>query len=274
MNQSNLRRKIKAWLDTVVGNQHIFTIDFNSDFVSGNSIAGTINAEDVSQVNYTTSHANTLKLLALSIQNMVIVQTAKVTGARQITVTAMESNTTLTATLNISGGASQPVVTQTTTQTPTSVPVNLMNQKMEEPTEHCLFNIVSINTVGIDGYQKVDPETNLSLLVGNRIATLSIAYIGNYALEKASRIYNALYSDSATSYFNSNGMAIVRREPIKDLTALLDTDFQQRANFDFYLRFTETIEEDLGSIEHIVLEGNVSDDVDVETIGPIQIDVS
>ena len=69
-------------------------------------------------------------------------------------------------------------------------------------------------------------------------------------------------------------MSIVRREPIKDLTSLLDTYFQQRSNFDFYFRFTETIEEDLGSIEHIVLEGNVSDDVDVETIGPIQIDVS
>ncbi len=274
MNQSNLRKVIKAWLDTVVGDPHIFTLDFDSDFVSGNQITGSINSEDIFQVDYTTSHDNTLKLLAFSLQNSDAIQTAKITGVRQITVTAHMTNTALTANLNISGGSAQPVFTQTTTQAPSSVSVNFLNQKMEESAEHCLFNILSVKPVGIDGYQKINFETNLSLLVGNRIATVNIVYIGNYALEKSSRIYNALYTDSTTSYFQSHKMAIVRREPIKDLTNLLDTDFQQRADFDFYLRFNEETEEDRGSIEHIVIDGNVSDDVDIETLDPIKIDFS
>lgn len=265
MNQANLRRYIKAFLDSCVGEPHTITLNFNSDFVTGNVISGDINSTDFLDVTYATSHAATLQELAFALQVIPAVRTAKITGARQITVVGYVTNTTLTATISTTGGATQPTLTQTTVTAASSVPVLRQYVKFEQYTEQCVFRVLTSVPYGIDGYRNIDPDTNLSLLVGNRIATITVDYTGPYAIEKISRIYQELYSERARIYFQNYEMSVSRRESIKDLTELQETEWQERASFDFYLRYFDTTEEDLSTIETVTIDGTI-DEVPIEQI--------
>lgn len=259
MNQSSLRTYVKAWIDGVVGVPHTFTLNFSADFVSGNVISGTLNALAFTSVSYATSHAATLQQLAFSIQLLSHVRTARITGSRQITVVGYVTNTTITALLSVTGGATQASTTQTTVTSASSVPVLIMDQKFESYTEQCTFKILTTLPYGIDGYRIPDADTNLALLVGSRIATLTVSYIGEDAIEKASRIYAELYSERAKTYFNERFLSVVNREPVKNLTALLDTEYAERADFDFRLSYFDEQEEDLGSIESITVDATISE---------------
>lgn len=265
MNQSNLRTYLKAWLDGVVGTAHTFTINFSADFITGNVISGTLNGLAFTSVTFNSTHAETLQQLAFSIQLVNHVRTAKITGARQITVVCYVTNLSVTSAITVTGGASQAVMTQTTVTAPASVPVFRMDQAPEQYTEQCTFKFLSIVNYGIDGYRIADPDTNLSLLVGSRIATLSLSYIGEKAFEKASTIYAEMYSERAKIYFNGLNLAIVNREQIVDLTEILDTKFQERADFDFRIRYFDEREEDLGSIDSVAIDGEI-DEVNIEQI--------
>ena len=196
--------------------------------------------------------------MAFSIQLLTHVRTAKITGARQITVVAYVNNTPITAVITVIGGATQATMTQTTVTTASSIPVLRMDQKFEKYAAQCLFKILSIIPFGIDGYRAVDTSTNLSLLVGSRIATLTVSYIGPLAIEKISTVYSELYSERAKNYFNNLNLSIVGRESVKDLTGLLDTEFQERADFDFRISYFDEQEEDLGTIDSITVDAEIS----------------
>lgn len=265
MNQSQLRTVLKSWLDGVVGVSHVSTIDFSADFITGNVIAGSINGTAFSTVQFDTNHALTLKKLAFSMQLIGHIRSARVTGARQITVTAYKTNLSLVAAITVTGGASQSVMTQTTTTAAASVPVFRANQKSEQYTDQCTFNILSEIVYGVDGYRNADPSTNLSLLVGSRIATIGLSFIGEKALEKAARVHSELYSERAKNFFAGYNLAVFGRLSIVDLTELMETDFQERADFDFRVRYFDTQEEDLGSIENANIDA-VIDSFSVDQI--------
>lgn len=270
MNLSTIRTAIKTFIDANTGTAHVSTINFDSDFVTGNVISGDVNGVDFLDVTYATSHAATLQQLAFAIQDIPSVRKALVTGAREITVTAYDTGDTQTATIAVTGGATQPVATQTTTTAAESIQgATLANQKVTQKVAQCIFKISSVVTIGVDGYQKTNFDTNLSLLVGNRLSTLTIDYTGDRAMEKISRLYNEIFSERWRQYFLENGLVISTREQIIDLTGLLDTEFQERASFDCYLRFRETTEMDLGTIETVNIEGHIQDEAgndDIENI--------
>lgn len=266
MNQSQIRTAMKTFLDSVVGTPHTFTLTFDDDLITDNVITGDFNGLDFLSITFATSYSATMQQLAFAFQNLESVRSATVTGDDEITVEAMITNTEIVATVTVTGGATQAIVTQDTVTEWASVPVFRMNQKITQYPEQCAFNIINVSPFGVDGYRNVNTDTNLSLLAGSRIATISVDYTGVSAIDKASRIYAELYSERANIYFNGLGIAIAGREPIKDLTGLLDTEFQERADFDFYIRYFDTTSVDLGSIETVVVDETIDEVTYTETI--------
>lgn len=93
------------------GEHEVFTLTFDADAVTGNSIACTIDGEALSATPFNTSHLQTMQDLAAKIQALDSVATATVGGGgnRVITVTgATDGNEMSTgSSVTVTGGASQ-----------------------------------------------------------------------------------------------------------------------------------------------------------------------
>lgn len=87
------------------------TVNFNIDFVASNSIVATINGDALSPVVFTMDQPTTMQALATAMSNGTNVDTAIVTGERQITVTYLTSVNNHLDSVVTTGGISQPVGT-------------------------------------------------------------------------------------------------------------------------------------------------------------------
>lgn len=107
--------------DIISPERHIFTLDFDADFVASNLIDLDIDTIPVTQTPWNATHTTTLNDLAVNIQAHPRVSTATVTGARQITVTAEPYDVLLVVeNILVTGGVSQANGTTTTTVDPTT----------------------------------------------------------------------------------------------------------------------------------------------------------
>lgn len=95
---------------------NVQTITFNADFVTGNSIAWSVNGVSGTPVAFNTDHNTTIAALAAAIQGTDAVLTATTPGggSRVITVTSSNANA-ITFVITATGGAGQPVDTVATT---------------------------------------------------------------------------------------------------------------------------------------------------------------
>jgi len=86
------------------------TLDWDADFVSGNTIDGKVNGAAIASVPFNTDQATTLADVATAIQNAHHdVLSASATGARQITVVSVSDKNVLLSDFTVTGGASQAV---------------------------------------------------------------------------------------------------------------------------------------------------------------------
>lgn len=96
------------------GKQQVQTIDWDINFVTGNTVAFTINGASYTQV-FTTDQATTIAAVAAQIQSHPDVATASVTATKQITVTGEFDKSVAITGVVVTGGASQAVETITET---------------------------------------------------------------------------------------------------------------------------------------------------------------
>jgi len=108
--------------DIISPEKHIFTIDVDADFVTGNLIDFTIGGLAGTQTPFNGDHATTLSDFANNLQNHLAIESATTTGPRQISITAQNNDVLLTPfdLLAVTGGATQANISTTTIQDPTS----------------------------------------------------------------------------------------------------------------------------------------------------------
>jgi len=87
------------------------TINFDIDFVTGNTINLNVNGHAIDPVPFNTTHAQTLTDLATAIQALDIVSACTVTGAREVTIVPIQDVIVLVTDIAVTGGASQAVGT-------------------------------------------------------------------------------------------------------------------------------------------------------------------
>lgn len=86
-------------------------LTYDADFVASNSIAASVQGVSITPVVYASSHTATLAALATAIEGLANVESADVTGAREITIIAEDQTTNVLVTSTVTGGSSQPVAT-------------------------------------------------------------------------------------------------------------------------------------------------------------------
>ena len=260
MNETSLKLALYTWLSGALGQSHIFTLTFNADFVTGNVINGSFDAEAIAPVSFTTDHATTLQLLANEIQKRGEIFSASVTGPRQVTCVGAANGDTITIVgPTVTGGASQAVVTPSTVQSPVAVPVIFSDQNAPRPAyPYATIRMNSIVKIGWDEIREINPQTNIATIGGQRRATISVNYFGTKPLEEISKAFNSLEKQTVQDQLAASGIAIQEKNDIQNLTAMLETVFEERSFFDFFIGLADNVQDDLGIIETVELTGQLS----------------
>lgn len=257
MNQTTFKQALYDWLSKNIGVQHVFTIDFDIDFVTGNLIDGSFDAEAITQVPFNTDQSTTIQDLANEIQKRVKIFKATVTGQKQITcIGKLPGDDIIVVGPTVTGGVTQPVATISTVTPALSVNVIFADQAAPRPDyPYAVIRVNSIRRYGWDEMRSIDPVTNIANFGGQRGGTVSISYFGSNAFERISDAYNSLEKQTVTDSLYASGIAIFGKNDILNLTSVFETKFEERADFDFLIGFSENFEDDLGIIETAELTG-------------------
>lgn len=98
-----------------------------------------------------------------------------------------------------------------------------------------------------------------SLIVGNREFTLMIQYFGAGGYDVLERLGSSLEAPSIQQFFTTKGLAIVRRLPTIDITALVDTRYEERYAMDIQFRTYSEYLDVVGLIESVKAEATFKD---------------
>jgi len=273
MNEGAIKSTIRTWLEISLGEPQIIQIDFDIDFVTGNQIDGTM-GQAFNAVFFDTDQTTTIDALAQEIQKLAPIFKAVVTGSRQIVCTVAGNGLSLgLQNILVTGGASQAVATFTVIQDPVAVSVIYADQSSPRPNyPYAVLRLESIVKVGWDELRSLDDQ-NIATYGGQRRGSVSIDYFGNNPVQEMTKAANSLEKQSILDLFSSGGIAIQEKNEVLNLTRILETDFEPRASFDFFIGFADNYEDDLGIIESVEIAGEMDEGNFTVTTGPEIIEV-
>lgn len=280
MNEALFKTTLVDWMSHAVGSPQIVTIDFDDDFVADNLIDGSVNGEALPQTAFDTDQATTLEALADQYRKISwFVLKAVVTGAHQITVTGAVNGEPLTLVgPTVTGGLAQAVATVTVTQDGEKINVDWADQnapRLNYP--YAVLRHGPYQMYGRDEFRTVDPVTKVATWVRQCRMTVTVDFFGkkpapgdhSTLMEKAAQAHFSLSTQAIRDKFSAIGVAILQINPTQNLTGMLETIFEERARFEFYIGFAETREENVGYIETVKIDAQVNgEDLPTQIIGP------
>jgi len=269
MNESTYRLALYTWLYQSFWVRGTTTITFDVDFVAGNVVAGTFQGTPITQP-FVVSHAATLAALAAAINALPAIGAA-VTGARQITITGDVAGTIITIVgLVVTGGLVQPVGTIVITQDPRPVPVIRSDQVGDRPTPSYPFATYRFDSYIELGQDEVSPPdaSGIVTVSGQRQATISVHYFGSNPIGNISTAYLSLGKPTVQAFLYLAGIAINEKGPVQNVTAMLETKYDDHATFDFYVGLSDSMTDNVGLIERVGLQGIYQSSTGLLSIGP------
>lgn len=264
MIELTLKSYLRIWLERSLGEPEIFEVRVTGSFVSGNTINAIFDGVAMAQVTYATSQANTMELFRRALENHPAIFKAELITSSIIRCTGLLTGHTLVIVgPTVTGGASQPTITTTVTQTPVSVPVIYADQNAPRPAEpYSVLRLDSFIKLHQDEIRYVNPNSNLAQIGGLRRATVGVHYFGPNPLQEITKAYNSLSKVTIKDFLYSGGIAIIERNAVQNLTAMLETRFEQHTFFDMLICYAENFEDDLGRIQSAEFTGVYEDGVD------------
>ena len=164
----------------------------------------------------------------------------------------------------------------------TSFQIIWANQNAPRPsTNYITLLIGSFTRIGWDEIgEPDDTETpgeigGATIIKGNREFTLSIQAFGSGALQELINIQSKLEMPSVRTAFTAgNGIAIIDAQNVNDLTGLMDSDFEERANLDVKCRIVSPFDavaealatEDEGIIKTVSINEEFDDMMNVKQL--------
>lgn len=139
------------------------------------------------------------------------------------------------------------------------------------PRPYATLLIGVIQPIGQDYLGDVN-EDGARIIRGTRELTVSVAVYEkpsahpNEAAMKAEAMRNSLRKQSVRHDFADKGIVYVDDFGVQDLTQLIDTTFEGRAEVDLLFRTTSEIEDDVGFIQTVEVEGEISKTEDGPTM--------
>jgi hypothetical protein len=109
---------------------------------------------------------------------------------------------------------------------------------------------VAIRRLGVYDEERLDPDAPGQIdRVGQRKLTISCNAYGPGAIDLLERAQEALDTNAARAAFASAGLAVSDRGEVRDLTKLLETQYEERAQLDVVFALATASSEDAGYIE-------------------------
>ncbi len=106
--------------------------------------------------------------------------------------------------------------------------------------------------VGLDELRDVAGDDDAFKVVGTRVLTLSVTAYGDAALQLVSDLQTSISNPEATAGLSAANLAASDTSAPRDLTALLETKYEQRYQFDVTVLATEELTTEPGVIETVV----------------------
>ena len=136
--------------------------------------------------------------------------------------------------------------------------------------EFVTLNLTGVlNKIGQDNLE-FDSGTTYNIK-GQRTANLSIIAYGATAQQMAIDIQSSSERPSVLEAIRSTGLAIWNEPNVTDLSAVLESGFENRAGIEFLLGISSLITDDVGIIERVTGEGCFNDG---DIVQPIDIDTT
>lgn len=90
---------------------------------------------------------------------------------------------------------------------------------------------------------------------GMRKAVASINIFGDNAIDTLSQVRDSLDRPDVVEAFERAGISHLEESPVNDLTALQETIYEERGQMDLTVGYVAGSEVDVGTIEHVEIEG-------------------
>lgn len=259
MNELALKNTLATWLELSLGRPMIVDVIFDADFVAGNSISFTITStalvDALTPVVFTTNQATTLALLARRLQDSRSVFKAVVTGARTIRMTMATNGLLYTFASIVTGGVSQALSSFATIQTQFFCPVIFADQNAPRPSfPYATVRISDIVKTSHDENRQITPA-GIYEVGGERRATIAVNYFGENPVQEILKAYNCLGREEINKLFIAANIALIDKNPVQNLTDVLETEYEPHSYFDFFLALSDNVEDDLGLIESVQTTG-------------------
>jgi hypothetical protein len=113
-------------------------------------------------------------------------------------------------------------------------------------------------TNGLDAIVDVTGDPNDFNIIGERELTLSVTCIGPTALQMASDLQTSLSDPAPQQALSDAGLTSLHSSDLRDVSAMVDTKWEQRCQFDVELMSTEIKVTTPGVIESISGTGTVT----------------
>lgn len=268
MNTSAIKAALYGWLSKM-GSPTIIKLAFDADFVDGNVINAKINAVDARETTWQGSHEATMAKLADNLMRHASVFKAPETGVREIRAYGLDGQPlTFTSGPTVTGGTSQAVCTKTTLQTYQAVPAIFADQAAPRPKPPFLtVRLLSVVPVGQDEIREIDPDTNIATIGGQRRLAVSVNAYGSGATDYLAQALASLNKVTVQEYLRAAGLAVCRIGTSQNLTAMLETEYEERVQADVTFNLAENVEDDLGIIEKVEYEGDLTNGSTIH-VGP------
>lgn len=111
--------------------------------------------------------------------------------------------------------------------------------------------------VGQDELRDVTGDANAFRILGPRSLTLSVTAYGDTAAQAASDLASSLSGPDAMATLHGGGLSSLSVSPLRDVSELMETKWEQRVNFDVELLATEDLTVTPGVIEHVEASGQI-----------------
>jgi len=138
---------------------------------------------------------------------------------------------------------------------PANTPVIFLYQNAPRPeTAYVTLYLSSLVQIGNDYVPRPDNQAGIVEQIGDREFTLQIATYGGDCITRLENLRSSLQKDSVLATLQENGIIFVEQFPIQDVTELVASRFENRAQMDILFRMGQTYDDTLGSIETVEIQ--------------------
>jgi hypothetical protein len=138
--------------------------------------------------------------------------------------------------------------------------VILANQNAPRPTLPYLTILLTPFIAIGDDYIYPPDVAGVRKIKGNREFTVTINAFGTNAINYLQLLINSLEKPSVLEYLRANGIVFIRKLAINDVTALLETVYEERSICDIQFRLGENFTDNNSWIDQVELVENYFDD--------------